>query len=113
MISCYHYFFILYAYLFILGTKNTVIVCNEYYVKYYDIPVTKISHNLFLVSFQTYGMRFATFFTARRHGTATTNPWVDQCEVCSALKLDTFTLATVTFEWLGRFQKTKISMKAV
>ena len=42
-------------------------------------------------------------------GTATTNSWVDQCTVCSALKLDT---STATFEWLGRFRKTKISMKA-
>ena len=68
---------------------------------------------LFWVSFKLKEWGFATFFTVRRHGTATTNLWVDQCAVCSALKSDTFTLVTVTFEWLGQFRKTKISMKAV
>ena len=68
---------------------------------------------LFWVSFKLIQWGFATFFTVRRHGTATTNQWVDQWAVCSALKSDTFTLVTVTFEWLRRFRKTKISMKAV
>ena len=43
----------------------------------------------------------------------TTNQWVDQSAVCSALKLDTFTVVTITFEWLDRFSKTKISIKSV
>ena len=68
---------------------------------------------LFWVSFKLIKWGFATFFTVRRHGTATTNLFVDQCAVCSALKSDTFTLVTVIFEWLCRFRKTKISMKAV
>ena len=42
------------------------------------------------MSFQTNEMGIATLFKQRRHGTATTNttnPWVDQCTVCSALKI--------------------------
>ena len=68
---------------------------------------------LFWVSFKLIEWGFATSFTFRRHATATTNPWVDQCTVCSVLKLDTFTLVTVTFEWLGRFWKTKFSWKLI
>ena len=67
---------------------------------------------LFCVSFKLTEWGFATSFTFRRHATATTNPWVVQCTVCSVLKLDTFTLVIITFEWLGRFWKTKFSMKA-
>ena len=67
---------------------------------------------LFWVSFKLTEWGFATSFTFRRRATATTNPWVDQCIVCSVPKLDTFTLVAVTFEWLGRFWKTKFSMKA-
>ena len=65
---------------------------------------------LFLSVFQTDRM---ICFTVRRHATATTNLWVDQCAVCSALKSDAFTLVTVTFEWLSRFRKTKIFVKIV
>ena len=51
---------------------------------------------LFCVSFKLTEWGFDTSFTFRRHATETTNPWVDQCIVCSVLKLDTFTLVAVT-----------------
>ena len=66
----------------------------------------------FWVSFKLMEWGFATFFTVHRHAIATTNPWFDQCAVCSTIKEDTFTLVTLTFERLCWFWKTKISMKA-
>ena len=44
------------------------------------------------------------------HGTAATNPWVDQC---AALKLDTFTLVTVTLNALVDFEKLTFTQKLI
>ena len=105
-VSCYHtchYCVIFYAHLVNLRTKNSKICFHKCYLLFLILN----RQNFLIIQFECLFKLMDWGF-----GTATTNPWVDQCTVCSALNLDTCTLVTVTFEWLGRFQKTTISMKA-
>ena len=76
-----------------------------------DIEVAEFIIILFWVSFQTNGMRIRHLQVDMVQQQLNCNPWVDQCAACSALKLDSFTLVTITFEWLGRLKKCEIYMK--
>ena len=74
-----------------------------------DIKATKFSYNLVWVAFQTNGLSICHLILMAQQRLIR---GLHQCTVCLVLKLDTITLVTVTFERLGRYQKTKISMKA-
>ena len=63
-----------------------------------DIESTKCSYNSVWVPFKAGGLRIChPILKKSRHGRAITNPWVDQCTVCSALKLDTQYLSDFNF----------------
>ena len=89
-------------------TKNSAIVNDKYYILISDIVIL-----IFWMSFKRTEQGLATSFTVHRHATATTNPWVDQCAVCSALKLDTFTLVTVILNVSLDFEKQKFLWKLI
>ena len=108
------------TYQFNFTTENIVIAVDNKCILISNTKVKKFPYNSILIFFECHlnfiprlkliERRFATFFIVRRHASATINLWVDQRAVCSALKLDTFTLVTTTFEWLDRFWKTVRSL---
>ena len=57
------------------------------------------------MSFRLVERVFFTFFTVCRHASVTTNPWVDKCADCSAIKFDTFTSVTVIYDYYIDFEK--------
>ena len=63
-----------------------------------DIEVKELSYNLVWVSFQINGVEDLPLPSPP---IVTTNPWVDQFAVCSALKWDTFTFLNFYESWLN------------
>ena len=99
------------CFLFNLCTENSAIAHDKYYILSSNTEVTEFSHNSILNVFQTNRMRISHLLHSPY--TCYSNDQFVGWLVRSLFEAKiVFTLVTVTFEWLCRFWKTKISMKA-
>ena len=71
----------------------------------FDIEVTKFSFNLAWVSLPPCSKNVVDMVQQRL------NRGLTNVQLVRRLKLDTFTLVTVTFQWFGRFKKKKKKKK--
>ena len=89
-------------------TKNSAIVHDNHNFLISNTEVTEFPDSSILNAFQSIRIRIYHLLHSSKscQSNDVSVGWPVQCAVCSALKLDIFTLETVAFEWLGWFRKT-------